>query len=1110
MLTLLFGAAGSGKTARIFHEIEADIQNKHRAFLLVPEQSTVNAEVEAAHRLPPSAPLSFEVTNFTRLADTVFRLRGGVASRYADEEVSLLLARDAAAAVAPLLHDKRRLDAGRVREILSLLRECKISSVSPAMLDKAGAELADTPGLAAKLHDLSLLLSSFESSLADAGYSLPTDAITRMADILRKSNPLSGAHLYLDGFTSFTAVQRDVLACLLADCELTVALPMPSEKEAVHSLAYAEVERTRRELFALAAEGGVEVKTVELGKNLRAASPLLASLATALFSHKRQELPPKDDSDLQAIRIFECRTPYSEAELVAADIAQRVQEGARYRDFAIIARTAEDYRGVLDSALARYGIPAYFSLPRTLSAFEAVKLIRAAYAAAGNGLRREDVITYLKCGLSGIGQEEADCFELYAERLSLDGRRLLEIPFRISSAGYSAPRSEKEAEARKQELAALNKTREEILSSLRILEPFCKQDFAVKEHASALFSFLSHLHIEEQLYQKAQEYAEDGDTERADEYARLFETIVKTLDVLVELLPESRLSGADFSELLSLLFSTKSLRTIPPRVDAVTVGSADSLRLSSPRHVYLIGVNEGVFPREGADEVGFSSDELTRLASCGIQLDRDCLAAASREYFCFLRAFSAASEGVTLTYYLSGFSYTRAARSEALNRILILLADRIPIRKEEDMTDLRLVFNEKSALLTLGKTQDTTLRHAIGELLSESETAVPYLERSALPLNEAYASVDPEEMRALYGKRLSLSQSRIERYVSCPFSYFCEYVLRLGKDNPIVIHYAEIGSFVHAVLEYFFNEVSSERLSLLDEASIAELIGDISARYLSTVFPSEENITPRIRHRFERLGKRAAEIVRELREELSHSSFTPLFFEYTPSATDTEKAAPPTLTLEDGTVVTLNGQIDRVDIYRSEGNAYLRVIDYKTGTKNFSLEDIARGKNLQTLIYLFSLWHTEREAFARSLGIDPENGKILPAGAMYLSLSLATRTVETPSEVKEGFIKRSGLLLNEPSTLLAMDSEGAGRFIPLTLDEEGNPKKGDLKNLATLEEMGALSREVEATVASIAGRIGAGEAHALPHAEKNSMPCDYCAYAPVCRRAHAHDGASAE
>ena len=76
-------------------------------------------------------------------------------------------------------------------------------------------------------------------------------------------------------------------------------------------------------------------------------------------------------------------------------VAKLVQEGARYGEIAIVARSADRYDGILDSALERYHIPYYTSCRRDISTMPEIRLIYAALSVAAYDWQTEDVIAYL-------------------------------------------------------------------------------------------------------------------------------------------------------------------------------------------------------------------------------------------------------------------------------------------------------------------------------------------------------------------------------------------------------------------------------------------------------------------------------------------------------------------------------------------------------------------------------------------------------------------------------------------------------------------------------------------------------------------------------------------
>ena len=353
----------------------------------------------------------------------------------------------------------------------------------------------------------------------------------------------------------------------------------------------------------------------------------------------------------------------------------------------IVAGNAADYRGILDTALAEHGIPAFFSLPVDLSSFEAIKLIRTAYAVWCGGFRREDFITYLKCGFSGIPQEEVDRLELYAERWRLFGTRLSDAPLTMYPDGYGIPRNEKEKKAAADALAVLNRSRDTAVASLRALEPACKGKFTIKKHCEMLYRFFIEIGLEEKLYRRAAQAAADGKTD-VQAAARLFPAIADAMDLLCAVIPDVELYAQDFSELLSLQFSARGLGSIPPTADAVLVGSADMLRPGEPKHVYLIGVNADIFPTLPHGSAGFSAAECRKLEEAGLVLCSGEIVFASRALFSFLRAFCAAKESVTLSYFLSDAAFLPLARANVIDRILMLAGNRVELLRTAELPDV--------------------------------------------------------------------------------------------------------------------------------------------------------------------------------------------------------------------------------------------------------------------------------------------------------------------------------------------------------------------------------------------------------------------------------------
>ena len=133
------GFSSEGKSA-VKEEIKGLVEKRMPALLIVPEQQTVMSEIEMADTLPSYAPLHFEVTNFTRLANTTFRALGGIYGEYCDNSKKALIMWRALTELSPTLSMTGRggsISKGLVESALCAVGELQSLSVTPETLAEA-------------------------------------------------------------------------------------------------------------------------------------------------------------------------------------------------------------------------------------------------------------------------------------------------------------------------------------------------------------------------------------------------------------------------------------------------------------------------------------------------------------------------------------------------------------------------------------------------------------------------------------------------------------------------------------------------------------------------------------------------------------------------------------------------------------------------------------------------------------------------------------------------------------------------------------------------------------------------------------------------------------
>jgi len=1095
MLRLIHGGFGSGKSRKTLELIKNSLEGRDRfeksIYLIVPEQDTVRAELEASRFLGPSSALAFEVQNFSRLANTVFRSVGGLCYRYADSASKALCMWQSIKSLGGLLHEEGdAADESRISRMLSVISELRASGVDTKKLETAAEKLGSETPLGREMHDLNMLCTVYEATLEEHYQDSEKD-IDKLCELLLGKKYFAGYDIYVDGFSSFTAPQMRLIEMLIGECDdVTVTLPL--RFGAGEYLYGAEILKTKRRLEFAAECAGVGVEYIDTGASKRSAHADLSYLADNFYREGADVLPTPPSH----IEIYECADAREEAEAVAAFIKKRVIEtGARYRDIAVIARNTQVCEGILDNAFERHGIPCFFASSAKPDSHPLIKLLYCAFSIYTKNARRTDVISYLKTGLCGIERDDCDLFEKYVNTWRINGKRFFDgVDYENSPGGYTDIKNKRFGDI----LDRINGVKRRLTEQITPFFAELSKEMTVREYCAAAWSFLESVKASDKIAQECSEYERRGEEQSARESEGIYNCLVSVLDTMESTAGDEVTSALEFSKLLRICLHTKRVSVIPTSADAVTVGDAQMLRASDIKHAFIIGASDGSFPLAVRDNGYFDFLKRKKLSEVGIEIDYDVELDASKELFYFARALTCASESVVLTYSKSGATGGKPSHSA------VKLMKQIGMEKPRRFADLTVeerVYDAASAYETaltadFEGSADTAGMRALSAIASEYRC--DGYERSG--------SLLPETARALFSQRLAMTQARLESYARCNFAYFCRYLLRLERNERFDFAASDIGNFVHAVLDsltaklsdggVFRTDITSEVLDRSIESAVSD--------YVLRVCPESDKRSARLLSLFSRIKRSVGVIASNICKEFEQSRFVPAAHELAIKDDSPVNPAPLEFTLEEGARLSLYGTLDRADVYRSGDDVYVRVVDYKTGAKDFSMKDVERGMNLQLMIYLFTMCAHSDSDFARSLGVG-EGGRVLPAGMLYYSASLSdvrlnsSRTHEELVEMAEKTLTRKGLLTENEGVLRAMEPSLEGKYIPVSMPGDSMKVGRGVKLLAD-SEFEELKEQVGDVIVGIANELCKGKIEARPSEHLGARMCETCEMRPVCRR----------
>lgn len=1058
MLRLILGEDWISNRDALLEMVAEDVRNNREgSVLLVPEQISHEMERRLCACAGDTASLYAEVLSFTRLASRVFAQTGGGAAKILDAGGRMI----AMAAAAEQLRSRLKVFSAVsarpefLSQMVSAVDEFKSCCVSPESLRFASAQSEGV--LAQKLEELSLLLETYDAICAGCGKD-PRDRMTMLLEALEDSDFPEKHRFYIDGFSDFTVQEQRILRYLLSSSpEVVVSLVCTEPKDPAQEFSTAG--ETAFSLLRFAQKAGIETQIVNIPG--RHASPL-DHIRRRIFSGASH--PLERGSEFASAGCF--GDIWSECAHAAQQIRRLVrEEGARYRDMNLVCADLRSYEPVLRSVMERYEIPVYFSGTENILRKPVISAVLTALEAALSGLEQDSVLLWSRSVLSPLSLEECDDLENYVLLWRISGSQWTEEwtmhPEQLGGAWFARDEDH---------IRELNSIRRRCVEHLARLRSAILSARNTDDQLRALNSFLENIHAAEKLRDLAEEYAAAGDRRSAQETEQLWDILVNAMEQMDRLLGQTAREPESFFRLFELLLSQYDVGTIPSSLDQVTAGAVADLRRRQASYVFVLGAEEGAFPPYASGSSVLTESERETLHAMGISLSGSFARQMDQELAGIYAAVSAATKRLE-------FSTGGGQGAYLFQRLCALLG-----QPGDQAGTCDPIGNTLEAASFFSARGDEAAARSLGILAD--------YHRISRGAGYAFGLIRPETVRGLYGEKLHLSASQIDKLAKCRFAYFMEYGLRVKERQAAEVDPRQFGTFVHYVLEHTARDVESlggfAKIELEKALEIAQ--GHMDA-YVKENFRELEDRSFRESYLQTRNYEEIRAVVKELWEELRCSDFRPKGFEvgFGPGSDM------PAVELK-GTHMEaeLGGYVDRVDTCTVRGQNYVRVVDYKTGKKNFDYCDILNGIGLQMLLYLFALEAGGADLFGKDLKA---------AGVLYFParMPLVTASGRVSQEKAEKELRRElvrkGIVLKDTDVVRAMEDNDPFVYLPCKVNAKGEFTQG-AADPAQWEE---LKDYVYATVGRLIDRVSSGNIEPDPYSRgPGDDACRFCAYGDAC------------
>lgn len=1063
---MLLGPAGSGKTFRCLAEIREELAQRPEGPALVfiaPRQATFQLERQLLGDAGLEGYSRLRILSFQRLARYVFEACEEPLPKLLSAEGKVMVLR----ALLGELHDRfdvykpsvRRI--GFAEEAGEQIREFQQHGLTPEKLRGLAANLP-LPARD-KLRDLALLYETYNAWLAANGLHDEEWLLTLAAELLDKNGGrLRLGGLWFDGFAQLTPQERTLLRAVVAETP-RAALAFCLDKPVANSFSQWHLvsqmyARCRAELETRFGKEAIQVEYLE--RSGSGFDPALGHL------EKCWSGGPAFHGPSASIRLMECAEAEMEVTACAREITRFVRAGGRYREAAVLVRDfTNDYPHLFRRTFSRYGIPFFLDHRESVAHHPLAEVTRGAVRMSLFNWKHQDCFAVFKSGLLPIAFEALDELENESLEHGWEGAAWRE--------GFRLPRnSAREAE--------LNRWR------ARLVEPFLRFSMRLKERSSgaelaeAIRELWAGLNAGEQL-------EEWGREATAAVHQTVWEQMNSWLENLDLAFARQKLPLREWLPIIEAGLNGLSVGVIPPVLDQVLIGTVDRSRNPDLKVIFVLGLNEGVFPAVPPRKPLLTESDRETLLACGCELSNVPAQQIAREQFYGYIACTRARQQVVLSWARTTSDGNALNPSRFIGQVQRLFpALKIEQARKPSSLDEVEHFCELGGM-------------AAAALLPERLRAKAFI----LSEPQKNERLDPLLVRRLYGTELKVSVSAMERFAMCPFRFYVEQGLRVRERMEFTLDVREQGSFQHAVLARFHQETRSAgkqwREWSVDEAR--QLVGRIADEEMVTFRDGMLLANEANRFTGENYKSALQDFIALVVRWFAANQFNPAAVELPFGQKDEDSLPGWTLPLANGCTLVLGGRVDRVDVHRTaDGRAACIVMDYKSGDLAPNRTLLHHGIQQQLPAYLLAMTRLP-EASGR-FGVTD----LAAAGCFYVPLGAKEKSESTRLEVLENLREKRGTAhrhsgIFDFSWLPQLDSEfegeKSGQF-NYSLTSKGKPNQSAFAALPAGEFQQLLER-METNLLDFGRRIYEGEISIHPYKKGSETACAKCHHLPICR-----------
>lgn len=1004
-------SGNGGATDIIFSMMKT---SKDKKILIVPELFSHRYELKVLK----DGITNIEVLTFSSIIRRLFETLGGLSNVFLNDAGKIIVVHKAIGET----NLKTIKNSNNIKYISNTIARFKAAKITSEDILRA-SELC-SQSLSNRLLDIAYIYIKYSKICLD-NMADENDKFDDATAKINKSDMFKNADIYIDSFTGFTKQEMDMLAGIFKLAK-SVNISIISGD--------ADIFNDSKQTIKYISEKYTQCVINPINQTNSNINPFVIL---------------GDSSDSENINLYIAQDIFSECEFVLGTILRLIkEEGYKFSDFTVSAKDFSKYNEIFAVLSENYAVPIYLTQRTNILDKSLFTLIFAVLDIILYNFNLDDMIKYIKTGLTGLSLSEAYILESYAQSVNINGKAWLE-DFDVTDILLND-----------ENINDINSIRQKLILPIVNLKQNIKKCNSALDYSKAIYQFCEHINITHTIGDIADRLA---NTQARDEYLKAYDVFISALEQFT-IIEHTDINLEKFIALLKNVLSVMDIGTIPALVDMVYAG--DLVRnFALPGKVsFILGVNDDMFTDNNMGI--FTGKDAGDLIGAGLEFIDDYISIKNRDEFLIYKAILMTRDKVFISYKkvdISGEAMYPAHIINNMKNTNIILEDLGFYRSQAPKPCFQLACNPTGVY-----------GQAAYEYYKNTEKFKQILEFSKKQ-NKILAQ---DRVKRLYGEKLKLSASKIGMQASCRFAFFMQYGLRAKKRRKYDMDSLKMGNFIHFVLENVIPNISDDmefNKKLTDKyikLYVSEFIGDMSKK------------TARFRYIFNKLCEQTYKILENIIDEINSSDFKPLDFELEFG----ENAQLPAIDISINAM--LEGKIDRVDGYIKDNKLYIRVLDYKSSKKSINLTDIYNGINLQMLIYLFALKKISLDRY-KKLNNNIED--VLPASALYIQSKIPVKNSQ--QELLKHF-QRDGIILDDTDIIKAMEKSSSPKFLPIKFNVDGSVRSSSF--VISPLKMVRLSNFIDKKLKDLADEISFGDVSENPYVYGSDSSCTYCEYKQAC------------